>query len=181
MNVPKQYNGLLFLMKMMLVRNGNKKAKILKKSKLFHSFGENCSWSTHKIPSEPYLISVGNDVIVCAGVRFITHDMNHRIFNKGGYEVCKNHIHYGKIVINDNVMIGADSIILYNTTIGSNVIIAAGSVVTKDVPNGVIVGGNPAKIIGKVEDLAQKRYLEDMSYGKNNLKEEFIEYFWGSK
>jgi len=40
---------------------------------------------------------------------------------------------------------------LYNVKIGPNAIVAAGSVVTKDVPEGCVVGGNPAKVIGNMK------------------------------
>ena len=71
--------------------------------------------------------------------------------------------HYkGVTEIYDNVFIGAHSIILYNCRIGPNAIIAAGSVVTKDVPEGAIVGGNPAKVIGSFYELLElrKRYVQ---------------------
>lgn len=70
-------------------------------------------------------------------------------------------------------------IITPNTVIGSNSIVAAGSVVTKDVPEGVIVGGNPAKIIGKVEDLINKRINEPFFEGSwNQNLQEWIDYYW---
>ena len=46
---------------------------------------------------------------------------------------------------------------MYGVKIGPNAIVAANSVVTKDVPEGAVVGGNPAKIIGSYNDVAQKR------------------------
>lgn len=49
--------------------------------------------------------------------------------------------------IGNDVWIGGSSIILPGVTIGNNVIVAAGSIVTKDIPDNVIVAGNPAKII----------------------------------
>jgi acetyltransferase-like isoleucine patch superfamily enzyme len=52
-----------------------------------------------------------------------------------------------EVVIGDNVWIGNNVLILKGITIGDNAIVAAGSVVTKDVPVGCAVGGNPAKII----------------------------------
>lgn len=59
---------------------------------------------------------------------------------------------YGKPVnIGNNVWIGGGSIINPGVTIGDNVVIASGSVVTKDVPDNVVVGGNPAKIIKQIE------------------------------
>ena len=72
-------------------------------------------------------------------VQLIAHDAS-----------MKRHLGYtliGKITIGNKVFIGAGSIILPGATIGDNSVIAAGSVVTKDVPENVVVGGNPAKII----------------------------------
>lgn len=51
------------------------------------------------------------------------------------------------IVIGDNVWIGANVVVTAGCKIGSGVVIAAGSIVTKDIPNNVICGGVPAKII----------------------------------
>ena len=51
------------------------------------------------------------------------------------------------VKIGDNVWIGCNSLILKGVTIGNGSVVAAGSVVTKDVPPGVLVGGNPAKIL----------------------------------
>lgn len=61
--------------------------------------------------------------------------------------------------------------------IGPNAIVAAGSVVTKDVTEGTIVGGNPAHMIGKFEDLMSKRknlVLPD----KNGKIEDILNFFW---
>ena len=73
----------------------------------------------------------------------------------------------GPVVIKDNAVIGGRSIILYNVTIGKNALVAAGGVVTKDVPDFAIVGGNPAKIIGDTRDLYKKR----LSITEGNKKE----------
>lgn len=53
----------------------------------------------------------------------------------------------GRPIIGDNVSLGANVTLIGNITIGNNVIIGAGSVVVKDVPDNVVIGGNPAKII----------------------------------
>lgn len=59
---------------------------------------------------------------------------------------------YGsKITIGNNVWIGGSAIVNPGITVGNNVVIASGSVVTKDVPDNVVVGGNPAKIIKQIE------------------------------
>ena len=57
-------------------------------------------------------------------------------------------LEYGKpIAIGQNVWIGGRAIINPGITIGNNVVIGSGSVLTKDIPNNVLVGGNPARII----------------------------------
>lgn len=52
--------------------------------------------------------------------------------------------------------IGNNSLIMPGVTIGSDVLIAAGSVVSHSVPSGVVVGGNPARIICKVEEYIER-------------------------
>lgn len=103
--------------------------------------------------SEPYLISIGDNCTISTNVSFITHDASVGvIMGRENYsDLC------GKIVIGNNCFIGNNSIILYGTTIANNTIISAGSVVTKSViESGCIIGGNPAKVIGKVENFIDK-------------------------
>lgn len=61
------------------------------------------------------------------------------------------------IYVGDNVMIGARSIIMPNVRIGNNVVVAAGAIVTKDIPDNSVAGGVPAKVIGSFDDLVDKR------------------------
>ncbi len=143
----------------MLSKNGYTRAKYLKKKKVFKSFGENVFYFPPKIPSEPHLVSIGNNVKISSGVLFVTHDILFYLINDNEEISLGNRrkMFVGEIKIGNNVMIGANSIILYNVTIGDNVVIAAGSVVTKDVESGTIVGGNPAKVIGDFFDLVERR------------------------
>ena len=55
---------------------------------------------------------------------------------------------------------GASAIILPGVTVGSEVIIGAGSVVTKDIPSGVVVAGNPARVIGPLSEFLASRTSE---------------------
>ena len=109
--------------------------------------GNDCYFGITYLSSEPYLIKIGNHVQVANGVKFITH-------NPGW---CHRHVlpdlqAFGTICIEDNSYIGENSILLPNVTVGVNCVVAAGSVVTKDVPPNSIVGGNPAKVIGNTDD-----------------------------
>lgn len=113
--------------------------------------GRNCDIQDVNFGSEPYLIEIGNHVQVTNGVKFFTHGAAWVLRDKN-----PDVDFFGKIKIEDNVYIGNNSIILAGVTIESNVIVAAGSVVTKSVVNGQIVGGNPAKIIGYVAEFAVK-------------------------
>tara|TARA_R110002051_G_scaffold152335_2_gene224945 strand:+ start:251 stop:793 length:543 start_codon:yes stop_codon:yes gene_type:complete len=110
--------------------------------------GDNCRIYTTTLGAEPWLISIGNKVTITSGVRFLTHDGSTWLFNdeKGRRELFK------RIKVGNNVFIGINSIIMPGVIIEDKVIIAAGSVVTKSVPSGVIVGGNPARIIGNYND-----------------------------
>lgn len=66
------------------------------------------------------------------------------------------------IVIGNRVWIGGNSTILPGITIGDNVIVAAGAVVTKDVPDNAIVGGNPAKIIRYLNEEDKEKWTKAM-------------------
>lgn len=91
-------------------------------------------------------VNIGKNCFIAPGVHIYTatHPLDPFERNSG--------IEFGKPVsIGDNVWIGGRSIINPGVTIGDNVVIASGSVVTKDVPNNVVVGGNPAKIIKEVK------------------------------
>lgn len=88
-------------------------------------------------------------------------------------------LYIGSIEIFDNCFIGANSDILYNVKIGPNSIVAAGSVVTKDVLPGTIVGGNPAKQIGCFEDLIRKRLRLEQP-DKNGNMNDILDYFWNN-
>ncbi|MFX0558424.1 acyltransferase [Maribacter sp. CXY002] len=114
--------------------------------------GENCRILTTTFGSEPWLIKIGNKVTITSGVRIVTHDGSTWLFEdeKGRRELFR------RVEIGNNVFIGFNSIILPGVKIEDNVVIAAGSVVTKSVPKGSIIGGNPARIIGSYESYKNK-------------------------
>lgn len=104
-----------------------------------------------------------NNVNIATDVYFCDHDViQHMLNNVPEYlKLLPSGKEYPyktyEIEIFDNVFIGAHSIVVGNVKIGPNAIIAAGSVVTKDVPANSIVGGNPAKVISDMETYVRKR------------------------
>ena len=77
------------------------------------------------------------------------------------------------IEIMNNVFIGCNSTILGGVTIGNNVVVAAGSVVTHDVPDNSVVAGNPARVIETFDDYITKRYQSFHSYDNDELWKHF--------
>ncbi len=144
---------LLNTLRMNMCISARKRAQWLKKHNIFHSMGDNVSIQLHKIPLYPECISFHNNIVVASNVTFMTHDAIHAVFNRLPEQPhCVENI--GCIEIMDNCFIGANSIIMPNVKIGPNAVVAAGSVVNKDVPPGAVVGGVPAKIIGGVRAVA---------------------------
>jgi maltose O-acetyltransferase len=90
-------------------------------------------------------VKIGNDVMM--GPEVLIFTQNHQ-FNRIDIPMNKQgHMPSEPVVIGNDVWIGQRCIILPGVTIGNGTILAAGAVVTKDVPDWAIVGGNPGKII----------------------------------
>lgn len=90
-------------------------------------------------------VEFGNDVFIGPNCGFYAagHPINYVERNKG--------LEYAKpIKVGDNVWFGGNVCVLPGVTIGSNVVIGAGSVVTKDIPSNVVAVGNPCKVIRKI-------------------------------
>lgn len=157
-------------LKMITERNGWKKAEFLKKKGVFHHIGEHCFYQSNVLPAEPFLVSLHDNVAISAGVRLITHSAAHVVYNyqeNTDEYICR----HGKIEIHDNVYVGADVIINMGVTIGSNVIIAAGAIVTHDIPDNSVVAGVPAKVIGSYDEAMAKHKEYSKKYVELGLKE----------
>ena len=157
-----------------LIINSDKRNKYIKKHNIFKEMGDNTFYQPRFIPSDPELIKLHNNVIITSGVTFVTHDV---------FDMGINYMYKDKqfprllkpIEIMDNVFIGCNSIILGGIKIGSNVVVAAGSVVTKDVPDNSVVAGNPAKVIKTFDEFIEKRGKEFFSLDYEQLWNNFNE------
>ena len=92
-------------------------------------------------------VSIGNNVNLAQGITVTA--LNHN-FQDTAKRIDEQGISTKQVVIGDDVWIGANAIILPGVTIGRHVVVAAGAVVTKDVPDNCVVGGVPAKLIKKI-------------------------------
>lgn len=104
--------------------------------------------------SEPYLVTIGDNVCISFGVSFITHDnatkVINNILNDNSFAI------YAPIKIGNNCFIGAKTLILPGVTIGDNVIIGAGSIVTKDIEDNCVAVGIPCKKISTIDEYIKK-------------------------
>lgn len=111
--------------------------------------------------SEPWLITIGDNVYITAEVRFITHDGGTLPLRKEvpDLEITK------PIVVGNDCYFGVKSMVMPGVTIGDRCIIAAGSIVTKDVPNNSVVAGVPARVIKTTDEYLEKLKQESLHLG----------------
>ena len=114
--------------------------------------------------SEPYLITLEDNVRISFGVSFVTHDGGTWAFRD--LPEYADVIKYGKIHVGERTFIGCNSTILPGVTIGKRCVIGAGSVVTKDVPDGTVVAGVPARVVMTTEQYAKKCLQSMKPYDK---------------
>ena len=153
-----------------LIPGSKGRSAYIKKHKIFHNVGEHVFWQPRIIPADPHLISLHNNIAVASGASFVTHDVMHWVFNE--IDKTKEYqSHIGCIEVMDNVFIGGGAKILPGVRIGPNAIVAAGAVVTKDVPEGAVVGGCPAKVIGSFDEIKAKKLNEGKMYLGKSAKE----------
>jgi maltose O-acetyltransferase len=103
-------------------------------------------------PSHCWHITIGDDVTIARNALVLAHDASTKV-----------HLGYtriGKVDIGDRVFIGAGSVVLPGVRIGSDVVIGAGSVVSRDIPDGTVACGNPARVLTPLESWLDRRRAE---------------------
>ncbi len=117
-------------------------------------FGNNCEVNMNCTFLDDNRIVIGDNALIAPNVQIYTafHPTSaakrfgpHR--EDGSFAFCKTQT--APVIIGDNVWIGGGAILLPGVTIGSNTVIGAGSVVTKDIPSNVVALGNPCRVIRK--------------------------------
>jgi len=122
--------------------------------------------------SEPYLISIGRHVTITGGVTFINHDGGTWVFRD--QERFREVISYGRITIHDNCFIGKGATLMPGVSIGPNAVVAAGAVVTKDVPPNCVVGGVPARLIKRLEDYSEGALAATPAYDRQAYRRDKV-------
>lgn len=115
--------------------------------------GNNCRIYISSWGSEPFLITIGDRVTITSGVKIITHDGSTWLVRDNAN---KRYQYYSPVKIGNDVFIGVNSIILPGVTIGSNVVIGAGAVVTRDIPDNSVAVGTPARVIDSYDSFVER-------------------------
>jgi len=112
--------------------------------------GKGCLVHTPYFSTEPHLIEIGDRGAISAGTEFITHDATGWRFREHSWMG-----RFGRIRVGNDTCFGLKCTILHGTTIGSNCVIGAGSVVRGVNPGDSVVLGSPARVIMNLPPLKQ--------------------------
>ena len=146
--------------RLMMISSKRKRAEYLKKHHLFGMIGMRCYWGPSRLPVYPQLIRLHDNVYIHKSALLVPHDMINRFLKQARPEYDFGwRERLGCIEIMDHVYVGMNAVILPDVRIGRNCIISAGSVVTNDVPEGSIVAGNPARVVGRFDAYVASRLM----------------------
>jgi len=122
--------------------------------------GHGCWILSREFSTEPWLIEIGNRVAIAGGVQFVTHEAGAWLLREQypGLQV------FGRITIGDGCIIGMNAILLPGTRVGAGCIVGAGAVVKGDYPPGMVLAGNPARLIKPTQD-----YLDSLRDSPHRL------------
>ncbi len=117
-----------------------------------HAVGERCSIQANVVFTDPAYVRIGDNVHL-SGCTIFGHDgVVNMLAGLGDRLVDK----VGPVTIGNDVFIGHQAVLMPGVRVGNFCVVAAGAVVTADVPDGSVVGGVPARVIGRTQDLRER-------------------------
>lgn len=151
-----------------------------------HKIGKNCTVLNCDFGLDRKMISIGNNVYISDGVRFINYRPSaqhyNKVFENGDNQKLRD---LGPIKVCDNVFISSNVTLMPNVTIGENSLILEESAIFADVPPNSVVCGNPAKVVCNISEWYENiknRNNEypwlDKSYDHDRIVREREEYFF---
>lgn len=152
------FKRMMYSLRFFAFFNAEKRGDWARKKGIFRATGKSVRLPAMLIPLYPECIAFHNNIGIGSGVRLVTHDALHGLFNRMEIENAgKYQEQIGCIEIMDNVFIGANSIVLGNVRIGPNVIVGAGALINRDLEPNSVYAGVPARKVGTFEDEAAVR------------------------
>lgn len=130
-------------------------------------------WSINIDTQRPWMIEIGDNVHITAGVIVLQHGYDWAVIQKKYGEVTGSS---GKVKIGNNVFIGTKTTILKGVTVGDNVIIGANSLVNKSLPSNGVYAGNPARFIMTLDDYYKKRKDSQLAEAVELVQEYYKRY-----
>lgn len=111
----------------------------------------------HIDTTRPELVEIGENVMINRGFKLLTHDIVTHVMRNVYHDFVAT---TGKVKIGNNVVFGMDCTVCKGVTIGDNVFVGIGSLVTKDIPSNCIAAGRPARPICTLDEYHAKRLAE---------------------
>jgi maltose O-acetyltransferase len=133
------------------------------------TLGRNVYISTSAIIDHEFcwLVTIGDDSIIAHNAIILCHDASSAKLT-GLHKI-------GKVNIGSRAFIGASTVILPGVSIGNDVIVGAGSVVTNDIPDNCIAAGNPARVIESMPEFIEKFKNRQVNIKVLNLKQQTLQ------
>ena len=150
---------------------GTKEGYLCIESPFFCDYGYNISVGTNFFANYNFVVldvgkvTIGDDVMCGPNVMLCTagHPL-HPESRNSGYE-------YGiDITVGNNVWIGGNVCVMPGVNIGNNVVIGAGSVVTKDIPDNMLAFGNPCHVVREITEADRDFYFRDRKFDVDDYK-----------
>jgi acetyltransferase-like isoleucine patch superfamily enzyme len=117
--------------------------------------------------TEPWLITIGDNVHITAGCAFITHDGGTLILRKEAPDLELT----APITVGNDVYIGVRTLIMPGVTIGNRCIIGAGSIVTRSIPDNSVAAGVPARVIKSTDEYLKGAQAKSLHLGHLSARE----------